>query len=253
MFVFKSNWSASRADIEGGDKLWTNAKCKAEVKVFTCTAPVLSGRWGQGPACHQRSGKSWSLQKRMWPPHGCHANSLSLISHERGRGQGLGNCRRWQLNNKNLHAKDGQLSVWALHLVVMGFQVFVKETKVILLSWLSHLFPFKSPSCVHSHRHLVKTSLVSSAAAVVQRWPGEGVMHQRSQCLMHKKFPHAALVSLHAWVWAHVLHRPGETQRQRLGGKRGQAEGQMVSLMVAEIKEGIRGLQGVRSDGNYSK
>lgn len=27
----------------------------------------------------------------------------------------------------------------------------------------------------------------------------------------------------------------------------------MVSLMVAEIKEGIRGLQGVHSDGNYSK
>ncbi len=32
-----------------------------------------------------------------------------------------------------------------------------------------------------------------------------------------------------------------------------QAGGQMVSLMVAEIKEGIRGLQGVHSDGNYSK
>lgn len=31
------------------------------------------------------------------------------------------------------------------------------------------------------------------------------------------------------------------------------AEGQMVCLMVAEIKEGIRGLQGVHSDGNYSK
>lgn len=27
----------------------------------------------------------------------------------------------------------------------------------------------------------------------------------------------------------------------------------MVSLMVAEIKEGIRALQGVHSDGNYSK
>lgn len=32
-----------------------------------------------------------------------------------------------------------------------------------------------------------------------------------------------------------------------------QAGGQMVSLMVAEIKEGIRRLQGVHSDGNYSK
>lgn len=31
------------------------------------------------------------------------------------------------------------------------------------------------------------------------------------------------------------------------------AEGQMVCLMVAEIKEGIRRLQGVHSDGNYSK
>jgi len=31
------------------------------------------------------------------------------------------------------------------------------------------------------------------------------------------------------------------------------AGGQMVSLMVAEIKEGIRRLQGVHSDGNYSK
>lgn len=94
IFVFQSNWSASRADIEGGGKLWTNAKCKGEVKVFTCTAPVLSGRWGQGPACHQWSGKSCSLQKRMWPPQDCRTNSLSLISHERGLGQDLGNCRR---------------------------------------------------------------------------------------------------------------------------------------------------------------
>lgn len=38
-----------------------------------------------------------------------------------------------------------------------------------------------------------------------------------------------------------------------LGWKCRRAGGQMVSLMVAEIKEGIRGLQGVRSDGNYSK
>ncbi len=68
------------------------------------------------------------------------------------------------------------------------------------------------------------------------------------QCLRQKPW-YAACVSVCVSACVCVCER--ETQRQRVGEV--QAGGQMVSLMVAEIKEGIRGLQGVHSDGNYSK
>lgn len=69
---------------------------------------------------------------------------------------------------------------------------------------------------------------------------------------LRQKSWRAVLVSVLFYVCSLVfLCRPGETRRQRVGEV--QAGGQMVSLMVAEIKEGIRGLQGVHSDGNYSK
>lgn len=84
-------------------------------------------------------------------------------------------------------------------------------------------------------------------------------MHQSHLQKNEKECGHAGFVSLraHAPVWAHVpCSRGKRTWRQRPAGLEVQAGrragGQMVSLMVAEIKEGIRGLQGVRSDGNYS-
>ncbi|XP_077435325.1 uncharacterized protein LOC144060061 [Vanacampus margaritifer] len=52
-----------------------------------------------------------------------------------------------------------------------------------------------------------------------------------------------------------LARTPGRGPLDPGGPWRGEvaAGGQMVSLMVAEIKEGIRRLQGVHSDGNYGK
>lgn len=76
----------------------------------------------------------------------------------------------------------------------------------------------------------------------------KGVLHQKVDkniCMFVVVFLSVCMY-LNLFVFVQTTERPDAWRGMG-------AEGQMVCLMVAEIKEGIRRLQGVHSDGNYSK